>query len=169
MSRSFSANAGSFERLKVRIRCGWRSCSAQIRCTELSEMPASLAIARPVQWVAAPDGSAQVIATTRATVSAGNGGVPGRLVLSRNRPVVPASAKRHCQRQTAGRLTPTRLATSATASRSADSSTICARWTCLWLWLRSLTIASSRTRSSSLTITETSCAMSRPWHRPRHM
>src|SRR5687767_14165444 len=43
MSRSFSANAGSFERLKVRMRCGWRSCSAQIRCTELSEMPASLA------------------------------------------------------------------------------------------------------------------------------
>jgi hypothetical protein len=78
-------------------------------------MPASLAIARPVQWVATPGGSAQVIATTRATVSAGNGGVPGGLVLSRKRPVVPASAKRHCQRQTAGRLTPTRLATSATA------------------------------------------------------
>lgn len=35
----------------------------QIRCTELSEMPASLAIARPVQWVASPGGSAQVIAT----------------------------------------------------------------------------------------------------------
>src|SRR5688500_16549563 len=46
----------------------------------------SLAIARPVQWVASPGGSAQVIATTRATVSAGNGGVPGGRVLSCSRP-----------------------------------------------------------------------------------
>src|SRR4030095_8151593 len=49
-----------------------------------------------------------VIATTRAIVSAGNGGVPGGLVLSRNRPVAPASAKRRCPRQTAGRRTPAR-------------------------------------------------------------
>src|SRR5687767_7181243 len=159
MSRSFSANAGSFERLNVRWRCGWRSCSAQIRCTELSEMPAWLAIARPVQWVASPGGSAQVIATTRATVASGNGGVPGGRVLSRSRPLTPCSANRRCQRHTAGRLTLARLATSATGSRPADSSTISARCTCLRRWLRSPTIASSRARSSSLTITETSCAM----------
>jgi hypothetical protein len=55
-------------------------------------MPACLAIARPVQWVASPGGSAQVIATTRATVAAGNGGVPGGRVLSRSRPLTPCSA-----------------------------------------------------------------------------
>ena len=66
MSSSLAANSGSFERLKVRMRCGWRSCAAQIRCTERKEMPGVLAIARPVQWVASPGGSAQVSATTRA-------------------------------------------------------------------------------------------------------
>ena len=74
---------------------------------------------------------AQVIATTRVTVSAGNGGVPGGRVLSRSRPLTPCSANRRCQRHTAGRLTLACLATSATASRLADSSTICARCTCL--------------------------------------
>ena len=146
-----------------------RSPRSAARCTELREMPACLAIARPVQWVASPGGSAQVIATTRATVSAGSGGVPGGRVLSRSRPLTPCSANRRCQRHTAGRLTPARLATSATASRAADSSTSRARCTCLWLWLRSLTIASSRARSSSLTITETSCAMLAAWHRLRMM
>jgi hypothetical protein len=33
--------------------------------------------------------------------------------------------------------------------------------------LRSLTIAASRARSSSLTITETSCAIPAAWHRLR--
>jgi hypothetical protein len=32
-------------------------------------MPMALAIARPVQWVAAPGGLAQVAASTRATVA----------------------------------------------------------------------------------------------------
>ena len=43
-------------------------CTAQIRCTERSEMPLALAIARPIQCVASPGGSAQVRVTTRCTV-----------------------------------------------------------------------------------------------------
>ncbi len=68
MSSSLAANSGSLERLKVRMRCGWRSCAAQIRCTERKETLVCLAIARPVHWVASPGGSAQVSATTRRTV-----------------------------------------------------------------------------------------------------
>lgn len=74
-------------------------------------MPAAMAIARPVQCVAAGDGSGQVIATTRATVSAATGGLPGLRVLSCSRPSTPASAKRCCRRHTIGWLTPSRAAT----------------------------------------------------------
>jgi len=42
----------SGERRKVRSRWGCRRSSAQIRCTQPSEMPAAMAIARPVQWIA---------------------------------------------------------------------------------------------------------------------
>jgi hypothetical protein len=45
-----------------------QACAAQMRCTERKEMPVCLAIARPVQWVASPGGSAQVRVTTRRTV-----------------------------------------------------------------------------------------------------
>jgi hypothetical protein len=54
MSSSLGANSGSVDRLKVLMRCGWRSCATQMRCTERKEMPKCLAIARPVQWVAVP-------------------------------------------------------------------------------------------------------------------
>jgi hypothetical protein len=83
MSSSLAANSGSLERLKVRMRCGWRSWACPrlaprgdlrwsprsvARCTERNEIPAVLAMARPVQWVASPSGSAQVSVTTRCTV-----------------------------------------------------------------------------------------------------
>jgi hypothetical protein len=41
-----------------------------VRCTEPSERPLTLAIARPVQWVASRGGSVQISVTTRAVVSA---------------------------------------------------------------------------------------------------
>ena len=138
MSASLAANCGSRDRLKVRTRCGWSWCACQMRCTERSEMPAALAIARPVQCVASCGGSAQVSATTRATVSAAIGGLPGLRVLSRSRPSTPSSAKRCCQRQTIGRLTPSCVATCCTGPRSADASTTCARSTCFCGRLRSV-------------------------------
>ena len=52
-------------------------------------MPVVLAIARPVHWVASPGGSAQVSATTRRTVGAANGALPGLRVASRKQAVDP--------------------------------------------------------------------------------
>src|SRR5256885_12042345 len=92
-----------------------------MRCTEPTEMPIALAIARPVQWVAWCGGSMQVNATTCAVVSAASGALPGLRVLSRNRPSTPLSAKRCCQRHTVGRLTPMLCATRCAEWRSAEA------------------------------------------------
>jgi hypothetical protein len=113
-----------------------------MRCTERKEIPAVFAIARPVQWVASPDGSAQVRVTTRRTTASPTGAFPGLRVASRSNPSTPASAKRRCQRHTAGRPTAARLATAATGNRSADAKMTRARATCFWARLRSTTIAS---------------------------
>src|SRR5438874_10702975 len=83
---------GIVDRLNVRTRCGWRWCACQMRWTARSDRPTALAMARPVQWVASPDGSAQVSSSTLATVAVGTGFLPGGRVLSRNRPFIPASA-----------------------------------------------------------------------------
>ena len=83
MSVTFSAKAGSLERLKVRMRWGWRRWVSQMRCTARKEMPTALATARPVQWVVSPGGSEQVSASTLAMVAGGNGLLPGGRVLSR--------------------------------------------------------------------------------------
>jgi len=92
MSSTFSAKAGSVERLKVRRRCGWRRCFSQMRWIVRSDRPIVLAIARPVQWVVSPGGSAQVKASTPATVAGATGALPGGRLLSRSRPSTPASA-----------------------------------------------------------------------------
>ena len=86
MSVSLAVKLGSRERLKVRSRCGCSWCARQMRCTEPTEIPLALAIARPVQWVASCGGSVQVSATTRAVVSAAIGALPGLRVLSRSKP-----------------------------------------------------------------------------------
>ena len=150
---------GIVERLKVRMRWGCNRCTAQIRCTERREIAAVLAMARPVQWVASPGDSVQVSATTRCTVASSRRGLPGLRVASRSRPSTPASAKRRCQRQTAGRPTAARRAISATVSRSAEPRTIRARATCFWARLRSATIASKRARSVAETQGQTTCAI----------
>src|SRR5580704_14055538 len=94
-SSTFSAKAGSLDRLKVRMRCGWRRCVSQMRWTVRSDRPTALAMARPVQWVASPNGLPWVSASTLATVAVGTGFLPGGRVLwfqtgvlqhSRNRP-----------------------------------------------------------------------------------
>src|SRR5213082_3208203 len=79
-----------------------------MRCTEPTEMPVALAIARPVEWVAWCGGAVQVSATTRAVVSAAIGALR---VLSCNRPPTPLSAKRCWYRHTVGLLTPILCAT----------------------------------------------------------
>ena len=138
---------------------GLQPVAAQIRCTVRKDRPVTLAISRPVQWVASPGGSPQASATTRRTTASGVGGLPGFLVLSRTSPSTPASAKRCCQRQTAGRLILARRATSATSSRSAECRMIRARATCFCGRLRSARTAAKRWRSSAETKGQTVCAM----------
>ena len=60
MSSTFSANAGSFERLKVRTRWGSTRWARQIRWIVRSARPTRSATARPVQCVTSPGGSEQV-------------------------------------------------------------------------------------------------------------
>jgi hypothetical protein len=76
-------------------------------------------------------------------------------------PLLPAPHRRPAD--------PTCWATRTTGNRSPEPRMIRARATCFWARLRSATIASSEARSSSLTITETSCTMLRVWHRRRTM
>src|ERR1700751_838414 len=57
-----------------------------MRCTEPTEMPVALAIARPVQCVVWCGGSVQVSATTRAVGSAAIGALPGLRVLTQSGP-----------------------------------------------------------------------------------
>src|ERR1700726_3381405 len=118
MSVSLAAKLGSRERLKVRSRCGCSLCARQMRCTEPTEMPMALAIARPVQWVAWCGGAVHVKSTTRAVVSTASGALPGLRVLSRSKPSTPLSAKRCCHRHTVGRLTPILCATCCAECRS---------------------------------------------------
>jgi hypothetical protein len=92
MSSTFSAKAGSSERLKVRSLCGCRWWASQMRCTECRLTPTALAIARPVQWVTWLGGSEQVSARILSRVSVGSGALPGGRVLSRSRASTPASA-----------------------------------------------------------------------------
>src|SRR5262249_30136770 len=167
ISSTFSARAGSLERLKVRRRCGCRRLARQIRCTVCSARLTVLALGRRFQWVIWPGGSPKVTASTWLTVSIATGFLPGARVLSRSRPATPASAYRRCQRHTAGRLTPARPATCSTGRRSAESRTMRARCTCFTGRVRSPMIASKRTRSSSLTTTQSSWAIRPGYHTRR--
>ena len=64
-----------------------------MRCTELAEMPAALAMADAVQCVTSPVGGPSVNSTTRAMVSFESGGLREGRVLSRKRPSTPS--RRH--------------------------------------------------------------------------
>ena len=111
------------------------------------------AIARPVQCVASPGGSANVSATTRSISAGGNGGKPGFRVFSRNRPATPSRMNRSCQRQTHGFETPARRIISAVPQPSAVARMIRARQTGFCGLFRSATTAANRSRSPVLTST----------------
>ena len=130
---------------------GCRRCAAQIRCTERSDTPAAVAIARPVQWVASPGGSVSVSATTRSTSAGGNGSRPCFRVFSRSRPATPSRMNRSCQRHTHGFETSARRMISAVPQPSAVARMIRARQTCFCGLFRSATTAANRSRSAPLT------------------
>ena len=56
-ARSFTSKFGSLDSLNWRIRCGCRPWLRQMRCTELTLIPMTLAIAGAVQWVVSPSGA----------------------------------------------------------------------------------------------------------------
>jgi hypothetical protein len=153
MSRSLAMNSGSLESLKVLVRCGTRPCAFQIACTEPRLIPLASAMARPVQCVASPGGSPWVSSTTRSTLAAGKGGVPGGRVRSRRSPSTPSFMNRSCQRHTQSLETPARRMIALVPSPSAVARMILARQTCFCGRLRSATTASRRARSAAETST----------------
>jgi hypothetical protein len=106
---------------------------------------------RPVQCVVSPGGVPIVRSTTRLTVSAGSGALPGFRVLSRSSPSTPSCMNRSCQRQTTGFDLPDCRITSRVPQPSAVARMTLARQTCGAL--RSEMIAASRQRSSGVTVT----------------
>jgi hypothetical protein len=135
-----------------------------MRCTEAREMPTRRAMARTVQWVASPGDASLVSATTRATVSAGKGAIPGGRDFSRTSPATPSAANRRCQRHTVGLATPARRAISIVPTPSPLNRMILARQTCFCGLFRSATIAFSRARSAALTSIRTPDLIGRSLH-----
>ena len=126
--------------------------SAALGLAELSDAPVG-AIARPVQWVVSPGGSARVRATIRSATSGPKGLTREGRVLSRSRPSTPSWANRSCQRQTTVLLLAVWRMIATVPSPSAVANTIPARQTCFCGLLRSATIASRRSRSAAVTST----------------
>ena len=114
---------------------------APMRWTELTLTLAALAIAAPVQWVASPGGASIVSSTIRSAIEGASLATREGRVLSRRRPSTPSAAKRSCQRQTQVFDLPVSRMIAFVPSPPALSSTICARQTCFWAALRSLTRA----------------------------
>jgi hypothetical protein len=101
-----------------------------MRCTLRWLTPAALAMARPVQCVASPSGSAKVISTTRSIVAAGSGGTREGRVASCSKPSTPSAMNRACQRQIVGLALPVCRWIAIVPTPSALNSTIRARHTC---------------------------------------
>src|ERR1700756_5130678 len=125
-----------------------------MRRTEEGLIPAALAIADAVQWVASCGGAWLVRATTRSTVSGGKAGMRDGRVLSRVSPSTPSCMKRSCQRHTTVLPLPTARAMAMVPLPSADRTMIRARHTCFCGLLRSRMIDCKRTRSAGVTVTE---------------
>jgi hypothetical protein len=79
MSRTFSMNSGSFDNLKVSVRCGCSAKARQMRATVVWLRPLVRAMARVLQWVASRGVDSSVKVSTRSTsASATCRGAPGR-------------------------------------------------------------------------------------------
>lgn len=100
MACSFSARAGSLEKLMLRQRCGARPCSFQIPCTVETPRPATSATARAAQRVASCGGGLSVISTTFIARSSGNRRLAGRPGLVAQKSFDALRQKRSCHRHT---------------------------------------------------------------------
>jgi hypothetical protein len=113
-SRRYAQSEGRARSQACRRAASHAGPTAPENCSEPSEMPTVLAIARPVEWIAWCGGSVQVSATTCAVVSAAFGALPGLRVFSRSAEASTMRARSTCLR---GRLRSAAVA--ANRSRSA--------------------------------------------------
>lgn len=89
----------------------------------------ALAMAEPVQWLAASGGPASVMATMRSATSGLSGGMREGRVLSRQSPAAPSSRNRSCERQITVLVLPVVCTIAAVPQRSAVKRMIFARQT----------------------------------------
>ena len=137
-------NSRSRESLNCRQRCGARPWARQILCMLESDSPLASTMARPVQWVASPNGGPRVRSITFWTWSASIGRMRDGRVLSCRRPSTPCSWKRSRQRQTVFLVVPSSRTMALVPSPLSVARMIRARVAWPWGVLRSRTIASSR-------------------------
>ena len=122
MSSTFSANSGSLERLKVRMRCGCSRCACQMRLhgAQADADGFGHGAAGPMRGVAgrvrSRSGSITLDDRPWPKAERGRACASCRATGLRH----PARRIGACQRQTAGRLTLARRATSCTGKRSAE-------------------------------------------------
>jgi hypothetical protein len=149
MSRTFSTNSGSFDSLKVSLRCGCRENARQMRCTVEIDKPEAFAIERVLQCVACGGIFSRVAVTTSAILSSPIlRGAPGRA--SSTSPANRSAAKRLRHNATVTRVTPSCLAIATLVMPLAARSTISARIASPRAVLRRRVRASSSPRSASV-------------------
>jgi hypothetical protein len=109
MSRSFAANSGSVDSLKVSPRCGCSPKARRTRPTVATERPLALAMERRLPW-RAPSGTAARVRSTRAATCSSPifRGAPG--LGSSSRPPLRSRAKRSRHLPTVGFDTPSSVA-----------------------------------------------------------
>ena len=88
---TFSANLGSLDSLNLRVKCGFKPASAQMRCTLVWLMPISLAMVRTLQCVPLVGISFAVFVNTLSFTSAARGFLREGRVLSRSSPSTPSA------------------------------------------------------------------------------
>jgi hypothetical protein len=151
MSRTFSTNSGSEERLKISARCGFSPKARQTRCTVAGDRPHAAAIERVLQCVA-PSGMVSRVRTsssaTRSSVTVRGAPLRG----PSRKPSSRCSAKRPRHLPTVWAQAPTSPATARLARPSAQRSTILARSAKSWAVLRRRTSRSSPPRSSGASV-----------------
>ena len=153
ISSSFSAKHGSFETLKVRLRCGLSPCSRQTRPTVLALTSMALAIDVRLQCVAATGISVVVFLTRRRRISGGYTGLRPRPGRSDSMPARPHATKRVRQRPTFCRVTFSFLAICSFvfpfAARSTTKQRSCRRFGVSAPWI----IFVTQVRSSAVKLT----------------
>jgi len=151
---SLATNCGSLESLNWRTRCGAKPWARQMRCTEETLMPVTLAMAAELQWVASCGGAVAVSFTTLSIVDYcfSKRLHPRRPCLVAQEPLAILLQEAFLPSPHASLYLPVRRMISTVPSPSAVNSRISARQTCFRGALRSRTMASNRRRSFACSV-----------------